>query len=514
MAVVVSLSAVAHFSRVNEARKKRTFEAYCTGLLFETMTEALRLLLRNDSHHSSTLINLDSERDDASIAQALKQNQYVSCVELRPAQRNANWDHLFRVLATRGNLLHFVLLDGLLLTRAPAERIRPILQAIQQNSSVCTVEFANTILGAEDLCSFLDNAAQITDWTLRHCALREGEQGAREVAAALRRNTNIVTLKLYWIDWFLGPILLEGLVSNVCLKHLVISAGSLTEATSNALQGVVESSTASIQHLELIHTKLREAPFRSIAQGLMNGRSIVTELTLGACTFQDEGSIRLLSNILERTQNLSSFAIKDCMRILTPRRQQFHKALCSALSHPDSPLRHFQFEGRRFRDHFPNQSFSILCEAVAVSKLESFSIGRLDTEQHFTALTDAIPSMKIRKLAIQLRHNRDGPHIMQMLRQAVKNNFTLQSVKYQCGSGQFAAPFFDASAEDETLKSYLERNARLAQWVENPATVPKHLWKKATTLAAKAGPPMLFRLLRKIGPEVLPIGSRKRKRSG
>ena len=97
----------------------------------------------------------------------------------------------------------------------------------------------------------------------------------------------------------------------------------------------------------------------------------------------------------------------------------------------------------------------------------------------------------------------------QTLHQAVKNNYSLQSVKYQY---VYSDPF-DPSDEDEILKFYLERNIRLAQWVENPATVPKHLWKEATTLAAKAGPTMLFRLLRKIGPAVLPIRSRKRKRN-
>ena len=98
----------------------------------------------------------------------------------------------------------------------------------------------------------------------------------------------------------------------------------------------------------------------------------------------------------------------------------------------------------------------------------------------------------------------------QTLRQALKNNFTLQSVKYQYGRDYDQ---FDASAEDDTMKFYLQRNVRLAQWVENPATVPKHLWKEAATLATKAGPESLFGLLRKIGPEVLPVGGRKRKRS-
>ena len=120
--------------------------------------------------------------------------------------------------------------------------------------------------------------------------------------------------------------------------------------------------------------------------------------------------------------------------------------------------------------------------------------------------------MKLRVLTVQFGFL--GPNerdrMKQTLRQAVKNNFTLQSVKYQFGDRN---PL-DASEDDETLKFYLERNICLAQWVENPASVPKHLWKEAATVAAKAGPTMLFRLLRKIGPAVLPIRSRKRKRDG
>jgi len=101
-----------------------------------------------------------------------------------------------------------------------------------------------------------------------------------------------------------------------------------------------------------------------------------------------------------------------------------------------------------------------------------------------------------------------------ILRQAVKHNFTLHSVKNRHSHVDAEHAFVDASNVDQTMKFYLERHSRLAQWVENPATVPKHLWKEAATLAAKAGPETLFRLLRKIGPEVLPVGSRKRKRSG
>ena len=213
-------------------------------------------------------------------------------------------------------------------------------------------------LVAEDLCSFLDNAAQITDLNLRSCALHEREQGAREVAAALQRNTNIVTLKLCQIEGFVVPIL-EGLVSNTCLKNLVISS-SLREATSNALQGLLESSTGSLQHLELIGIQFLERSFCPVAQGLING-STVTDITFDHCNFHDKGSTQALNEILEQKRNLSSLAIKLCTFHPHPRLQQFRQALFSALRRPDSPLRHLQFCVANIGDLFPNQCFRVLC---------------------------------------------------------------------------------------------------------------------------------------------------------
>ena len=132
------------------------------------------------------------------LLRRLEQNQYISYIRLRPTRRNANWDHLYRVIATRRNLVHFVLFDHPTRSlRAPAERIHPILQAIQQNASVRFVELVDNFLSSEDLCSFLDAAVHVTDLTLNGCVLTGGEQhGARDVAVALQRNTSIVSLKL------------------------------------------------------------------------------------------------------------------------------------------------------------------------------------------------------------------------------------------------------------------------------------------------------------------------------
>jgi len=481
-------------------------------------------LLENDPQQTHIRIELEDEYDDRGIARALERNQYVSRVRLRPPVRNnRTWDHLCRVLATRGNLEQFVLFDHEVhfeTSSVPAERIRPILQAIQQNTSVCAVEFDFRLLSAQDICTFLDTASHVTDFTVRRCYWPEGAQGARDIAAALQRNTNIETLNLLDIRHSLVPIL-EGLGSNACVQKLVMAHLDYAEATRNALQGLLESSTASVQHLELKGTNLRGVSFRPVAQGLIHG-SNVTDITLNSCYFCDAGSLLTLNDIYDRKQNLRALAIKNCS--CSTELQLLQQTPLSALRHPYSSLRRLHLQGVP-TSVLSDDSFRVLLEAVTASKLESFFITVIPSPGRIQVLADTIPSMKVlRELLIQFQfggYNNLDPcefggynnvdHMKQTICKAVKKNYFLQSVKYQDDDDDNPV---DASDNDETLKFYLGRNIRLARWVENPATVPKHLWKEACTLAAKAGPTVLFRLLRKIGPEVLPVGSRKRKRRG
>jgi len=151
----------------------------------------------------------------------------------------------------------------------------------------------------------------ITDLTLSRCDLTGGEHGARDVAEALRRNTNIVTLALFRNGSFLDTVL-EGLISNICLKNLVIRHSPLTEARGNALHVFFwASSTVSIQRIELGQMHFTERLFRPIAQGLINGSSVM-DITFHECSFVRSRSIHLLNEILKRKQNLRALAMKEC----------------------------------------------------------------------------------------------------------------------------------------------------------------------------------------------------------
>ena len=280
-------------------------------------------------------------------------------------------------------------------------------------------------------------------------------------------------------------------------------------AILNALQRLVESTT-SIQHLELYGAmQFGENRFRGLSQGLINSRN-VTSITVDSVLFPDGESMNFLIEILEGKQNLRSLSLRHNGYFYSGWRR-LHGALCSALRRPDSPLRRFELFQRVRRDEEDRERLRALCEAVANSKLDFFSFGNYDDPRDFGVLVNAIPSMKIHELVIHFGNVLEGDAHIDTLHPAVKRNFTLQSVKYAYHAGD---PF-DASEDDATLKFYIDRNIRLAEWLENPNTVPNHLWKEAVTLATKAGPNMLFQTLQKTGHEVLPAGRRnKRKRIG
>ena len=68
--------------------------------------------------------------------------------------------------------------------------------------------------------------------------------------------------------------------------------------------------------------------------------------------------------------------------------------------------------------------------------------------------------------------------------------------------------------EENLLQLYFDRNERLAQWVDNPMTVPRLLWPEAIELALEAGEDTLFQSLLALSGHALGSmqGKRKRKR--
>ena len=163
---------------------------------------------------------------------------------------------------------------------------------------------------------------------------------------------------------------------------------------------------------------------------------------------------------------------------------------------------------------FPRIQFENLLRAIGKSKLERFKIGSIQTHQHFQILTQSIPSMKLKELMIQWSSNSDRlRNAKEELLQAVKNNFTLLSVKAMTTTN--TRDVFDDN-DKQTLAFYANRNESLDQWVDNPELVEQQkLWPEALGLAERAGPEALFCGLRSVLERdyVSLPRSRKRKRT-
>jgi len=471
---------------------------------------AVDALRQNDPAMTGIIIRLRDEPSDADLAQALEQNPFITTMDLFLCDaRELGWNSLFQVIATRANLEKMFVRDAddFEERNAPAALVSAILRAIQQNSAVETILLLFLCLPT-DLSIFVDTASSITVLGLYYCDMEpslEREEGARDLAAALQRNTNIQTLRFDFIDepYFISSIL-HGLQSNISVKTLDLCGASFSGPTRQTIQHLLES-TASIQ------TVLLRSPSSgdngdtlcTIAQSLIRS-TIVCGLEFRHSRFEDEAVAAQFRNILQNKQNLTGLCFNHCDFSGGP----VHADITSALLRADSPLRSFELTRHSFGDAPPSSQFQNLLRAVETSKLERFVIGDIEHHEEFRTLTESIPGMHVKELQVVIASELQNVS-KQLLLQAVRNNFSLRSV----AGRHFGRDLFDDN--DKTrLVFYATRNKLLDQWVDNSETVGRKVWPDALKLAGKAGPDSLFRGLRSVlgGDYVKLRTGRKRQR--
>ena len=487
-------------------------------------------LRQNDPARTTCYILLHRETD-ADLAQALEQNPFVADIGLNlEGVQQTDWDSLRRVIATRANLENVELLDaGHPEERtAPAGLVRAFLHAIQQNTAIRSVAVCWLCLPT-DISTFVDNASSIASFRLFDCDMEPGERGqsARDLAAALRRNTNIESLQLWHLDDLYAIPILEGLQLRTSVKTFVFSpCVSFSDAAAHALQRLLESTT-SIQKFELRHFR-DESLIRPIAQAITSSES-VSELKFVGSRFEDQSSLAQLRSILQNKRNLTSLCFHHCGF----GGAQVHGDIISLLLRPDSQLRCFEFHNYRWPLEFVDGvfrriPFEALLRAIEKSKLERFKIGRIETPHQLQTLTQSIPSMKLKELDVGFYHDDgsddeddeeegefDQETIRQGLLQAVKNNFSLHTVKGEIEHRHESDDLFGGAEDKQRLAFYANRNESLDQWVDHPETVQQKVWPDALGLAERAGPNALFRGLRSVlGSDYVHLpGGRKRKRT-
>jgi len=473
---------------------------------------AIELLWQNDPERTDIVIRLGGHdaRSASDLAQALQQNPFVTELQLklRGVQRADDWYFLLRVIATRANLETVKLQDAISAEsrNAPAALVRSSLQAIQQNTAIRMVELSCLRLPA-DISTFLDNASSITSFTLWGCDMEpaELEQGARDLAAALQRNTNIQTLKICKLEDIYAIPILEDLQLNTSVETFSFypRRSGPSDAASLAIQNLLEFTT-SIQKFEVGNASFRENQFGPIAQAITSSEC-VCKLKFSGVSFVQKSVRFQLRSILRNKRNLATLSLDSCNFA----RNEVNGVIISIIKRPASSLRCFEFQTggtwEPVERVFPGIRFRNLLEAVQTSKLERFKIGSIETSRQLQTLLQSIPSMPIRELDVvfdgpifdgQVRHENANPR--QNLLLAVKNNFILQSVNFLRPG--YDRPSLLESAEDkQRLALYTSRNESLDEWVKNPErVVNQKVWPDALGLAERAGPNALFRGLRSV----------------
>jgi len=452
-------------------------------------------LRRNDPAVTCMVIDLSDQTSDVELAQALQQNPFITDIKLYlDGVQTTDWNSLLQVIATRFNLETMKLQDAFAAENrnAPAALVSRILHAIQQNNSVQAVGLVGLHLPA-DVSTFVDTASSVTSFSVCNCDMEpaEQEQGTRDLAVALQRNTSIEYLDICFLDDMYAIPILQGLRSNVSLSTLAVG-GDFLDATTWQIQQLLESTTT-IQSFELKCALFEGDEFHPFAQSLTHSQS-VSALTFYCCDFRDEGSAAQFRSILLNKQNLTALCLDRC----DFSGGQVQQTVISALLRPNSQLRSYEFKDDNLSDEPPNSQFQNLLRAVKKSKLECFKIGDINSHQQLRTLTDSIPLMHVKVLKVESDINVGHENAKQLLLQAVKNNFSLQSVDCKdFGHNGFERDLFDAN-DKLRLAFYANRNKLLDQWADNPETVDRKVWPEALKLAEKAGPNSLFLGLRSV----------------
>ena len=471
----------------------------------------LEILRQNDPEDTEIRIELRDETSDAALARALEQNPFVTDIVLDlEGVEQTDWDSLLRVMAARANLRKVTLLDAYDSEdrTAPAALVRSILRAIQQNTSIRSV-LLNSFRLPIEISTLVDNTSSLTSFIISDCDMNpaERQQGARSLAVALQRNTNIETLELDGLEDVYAIPILEGLRSNTSLKTFIWKGNVWGGQTAPALQRLLESTT-SLQRFELVSLQFSGDTFQPIAHAITRSAS-VSELKFEQCQFQERNSSAFLQSILQNKHNLTSLCLHHCQFGIG----QVHRdSIISILSRPDSPLQCFEFLSFDLDQQFSIIQFDNLLRAIEKSKLERFKMGLIRYRQQLQALAQSIPSMRIRELEVDIQDHLVRENSRQCLLQAARNNFSLRRVKGKRSDG---SDFFDSDDDKQRLAFYANRNECLDQWVKKPETSDQKVWPEALSLAESAGPEALFRGLRSVlGRDYvsLPRG-RKRKRT-
>jgi len=150
----------------------------------------------------------------------------------------------------------------------------------------------------------------------------------------------------------------------------------------------------------------------------------------------------------------------------------------------ESPLQCLDLDAACIRlDMFRTLLTAAASKRTSLERLVIRNIGgerRSNNGDNFDALEAAIPSLKVKELVVILVEEPDEEREKRLI-EAIKRNYTIQSM--QCTrtdnaeEDEYGYPLF-TDANQARLNFFLNRNQKLAQWIENPKLVPRELWHR------------------------------------
>jgi hypothetical protein len=396
-----------------------------------------------------------------------------------------------------------------------------LFHALQRNANPRMLQLALRLDNV--FISFLDAATNLKELKLSSIATASDALG-NDIAAALQRNTDIEILRLEnCCDQLVRPIF-QKLASPESTSRLAeltyfprfgLPAASVTES----FQHYLRSPVANIQCLVLYNFDASEAGFEGVIDSLAANTSVkevvFEECSIDAGDAQEEqaqnttpGAL-ILANYVRNVVHLSTLRVKDCNFFDHP---QFVAALVEVFVNPTSPLRSF---GLNIVD-VSSDAFQALTTAFVSSRtrLERLFIGEIGgDDDRFPLLLNIFPLIQVKDITLSMAWRQwfENDEVdKERILEALKDNYIVEGVYFKPHHYNVDASL--SGAVQTRLNFYMERNRKLAQWVQNPMTVPRELWQYAMMLAIKAGANTLFQSLLALSGKGIGLKQRGRKR--
>lgn len=462
----------------------------------------------------ATEIVLQPDENDASLALRLRHLSPLTEIHFRLGLLNTTTDwneaqnallaqqHLEKIQVSYLGFRIFMRSDSL---AASAVFCRHILHAIPAMHSLQEVELYSMDISTHDLVLVLQSGAPaLSSLTLTGGEI-QNDTTAGSLETAMRGNTTITTLHLRSLGDSAMAQFLASLKSNANVKALTLGMhGCAKETTFRAAQEFLESNST-VEKVGFLHVG-RGVPVspvsfqRSLLHGLTRNTS-ATEIRISGSWFNNQSE--LFERLLASTPKLHRLSIDDMDDSASRNLLETH------LLKPKSLLRVLELNINSTFNLSKNRLRSLLL-VVASSRLETLAFGDLTHYGQLQALACVLRHLKLKELNFgvgrDLRVLMDEGYfsgIKSDLLDGLKANYVLESFP---GNLLFAedAGFF------ASVDSCLFRNKRLAEWIDNPETLPPNLWRKAFDMAWKGGDEMRFRALRAVLPS---FDKSKRKRS-